>query len=54
MSDQSFFSDDGGYIGMAERLQKIQATPDRFKREPGPAPKKWKERRQATLVLLLF
>merc|ERR1711892_738935 len=38
-----------GYVGMAERLRRMQSkTPDRFRRDPAPRPVQWEGRKRAT------
>ena len=39
-----------GYVGMAERLRRMQnKTPDRFRRDPGQKPA-WEPKKRATVV----
>ena len=43
-----------GYVGMAERLRRMQSkTPDRFRRDPGPKPA-MEQRKRATVVSTRF
>ena len=43
-----------GYVGMAERLRRMQnRTPDRFRRDPGKKPA-WEPKKRATVVSSLF
>ena len=43
-----------GYVGMAERLRRMQnKTPDRFRRDPGPKPA-MEQRKRATVVSTRF